>query len=116
MPPRLLKVALPLSPLVCAAAARRAAAAAAATTRSEVDLDALLARMTTAEKVGQLVQRMGGRQRALNSRLTPEELERVRRGEAGSYLHVAGAEPLRELQRVAVERAGSASRCCSRWT
>lgn len=70
-----------------------------------VDIDALLARMTTAEKVGQLVQRMGGRQRALNSRLGPEELETVRRGEVGSYLHVAGAEPLRELQRVAVEES-----------
>ncbi|HEY6814829.1 MAG TPA: glycoside hydrolase family 3 N-terminal domain-containing protein, partial [Croceibacterium sp.] len=70
-----------------------------------VDLHALLARMTTAEKVGQLVQRMGGRQRALNSRLTSEELDIVRRGEAGSYLHVAGAEPLRELQRVAVEES-----------
>jgi beta-glucosidase len=61
--------------------------------------------MTTAEKVGQLVQRMGGRQRALNSRLGPEELDRVRRGEVGSYLHVAGAEPLRALQRVAVEES-----------
>jgi beta-glucosidase len=71
----------------------------------EVDIDALLARMTTAEKIGQLVQRMGGRQRALNSRITPEELDRVRRGEVGSYLHVAGAEPLRELQRIAVEES-----------
>ena len=70
--------------------------------RTAADIDALLARMTTAEKIGQLVQRMGGRQRALNSRLTPDELELVRRGEVGSYLHVAGAEPLRELQRVAV--------------
>jgi len=74
-------------------------------TAPRVDLDALLARMTTAEKVGQLVQRMGGRQRALNSRLGPDELDRVRRGEVGSYLHVAGAEPLRELQRVAVEES-----------
>jgi len=61
--------------------------------------------MTTSEKVGQLVQRMGGRQRALNSRLGPEELEKVRRGEVGSYLHVAGAEPLRELQRAAIEES-----------
>ncbi|MEO5706173.1 MAG: glycoside hydrolase family 3 N-terminal domain-containing protein [Alteraurantiacibacter sp.] len=67
--------------------------------------EALLARMTLDEKIGQLVQRMGGRQRALNSRLGPDELERVRRGEVGSYLHVAGAEPLRELQRVAVEES-----------
>lgn len=104
MPPRLWKVALPmlaaaLAPLPLAAQQAPAAAIPAA----EPDLDALLARMTTAEKVGQLVQRMGGRQRALNSRLTDEELDLVRRGEVGSYLHVAGAEPLRALQRVAVE-------------
>lgn len=67
--------------------------------------EALLAQMTLDEKIGQLVQRMGGRQRALNSRLGPDELERVRRGEVGSYLHVAGAAPLRELQRVAVEES-----------
>ncbi len=72
---------------------------------TSVDIDALLGRMSTAEKVGQLVQRMGGRQRALNSRLGPEEFDKVRRGEVGSYLHVAGAEPLRELQRVAVEES-----------
>ncbi|MFB0612899.1 glycoside hydrolase family 3 N-terminal domain-containing protein [Aurantiacibacter poecillastricola] len=69
------------------------------------DIDLLLSRMTLDEKIGQLVQRMGGRSKALNSRLGPEELERVRRGEVGSYLHVAGAEPLRELQRVAVEES-----------
>lgn len=89
-------LAAPLAPLAPLAAQNAPAAA-------EADLDTLLARMTTAEKIGQLVQRMGGRQRALNSRLGPEEFERVRRGEVGSYLHVAGAEPLRELQRVAVE-------------
>nr|WP_272916439.1 beta-glucosidase BglX [Parapontixanthobacter aurantiacus] len=61
--------------------------------------------MTRAEKIGQLVQRMGGRSKALNSRLGPDELDRVRRGEVGSYLHVAGAAPLRELQRVAVEES-----------
>ena len=98
MPPRLLKVALPLLAAALAPVQPLGAQQAPATSRAaEVDLDALLARMTTAEKVGQLVQRMGGRQRALNSRLTPEELDIVRRGEVGSYLHVAGAEPLREL-------------------
>src|SRR5262245_34151285 len=104
MPPRVRKVALPLflaalAPLPLAAQQPPAAHAGAGA--NAVDLDALLAKMTTAEKVGQLVQRMGGRQRALNSRLGPDELDRVRRGEAGSYLHVAGAGPLRELQRVA---------------
>ena len=79
--------------------------AAASAPASTLDIDALLAQMTTQEKIGQLVQRMGGRSKALNSRLGPEELERVRRGEVGSYLHVAGAAPLRELQRVAVEES-----------
>ena len=69
------------------------------------DIDALLDQMTLDEKIGQLVQRMGGRSKALNSRLGPDELEKVRRGEVGSYLHVAGAEPLRGLQRVAVEES-----------
>ena len=69
------------------------------------DLNAILAEMTLEEKIGQLVQRMGGRSKALNSRLGPDELDRVRRGEVGSYLHVAGAAELRELQRVAVEES-----------
>jgi beta-glucosidase len=61
--------------------------------------------MTLAEKVGQLVQRAGGRQRALNSRIDETELERVRAGGVGSYLHVAGAEPLGKLQKVAVQES-----------
>ena len=70
-----------------------------------VNVEQLLSRMTLDEKIGQLVQRMGGRSKALNSRLGPEELDKVRRGEVGSYLHVAGASELRELQRVAVEES-----------
>jgi len=65
----------------------------------------LLERMTLEEKLGQLHQAAGGRSRNLNSRLTDDELDRVRRGGVGSYLHVAGAEPLAELQRVAVEES-----------
>jgi beta-glucosidase len=61
--------------------------------------------MTLDEKVGQLVQRAGGRQRSLNSRIDDAELERVRAGGVGSYLHVAGAEPLAKLQKVAVEES-----------
>ena len=67
--------------------------------------EALLKKMTLDEKIGQLVQRAGGRQRALNSRLDDAELERVRAGGVGSYLHVAGAEPLGRLQKVAVEES-----------
>ena len=61
--------------------------------------------MTLEEKVGQLVQRAGGRSKALNSRLDDAELDRVRAGSVGSYLHVAGAEPLGRLQKVAVEES-----------
>lgn len=66
---------------------------------------ALIDRMTVEEKIGQLNQVPGGRQRALNSRLDAEALERVRRGEIGSFLHVAGAAQIRDLQRVAVEES-----------
>ncbi len=61
--------------------------------------------MTLEEKIGQLVQRAGGRSKALNSRLDATELDRVRAGQVGSYLHVAGAEPLAKLQKVAVEES-----------
>ena len=67
--------------------------------------EVLLKKMTLDEKIGQLVQRAGGRQRALNSRIDDAELERVRAGGVGSYLHVAGAEPLAKLQKVAVEES-----------
>jgi len=65
----------------------------------------LVADMTLDEKLGQLNQAAGGRSKALNSKITADELERVRRGEVGSYLHVAGAAELGELQRIAVEES-----------
>lgn len=65
----------------------------------------LLKQMTLDEKIGQLVQRAGGRQKALNSRLDETEFARVREGKVGSYLHVAGAEPLRQLQQIAVKES-----------
>ena len=68
-------------------------------------VDALVAQMTLAEKVGQMTQLAGGRQKNLNSRIDEAALLRVRGGGVGSYLHVAGAAPLRELQRVAVEES-----------
>jgi beta-glucosidase len=67
--------------------------------------EALLKKMTLDEKLGQLVQRAGGRSKALNSRLDDAELTRVRAGQVGSYLHVAGAAPLAKLQQVAVEES-----------
>ncbi len=66
---------------------------------------ALLGKMTLAEKLGQMTQIPGGRQKALNSKLDAAMLDRVRRGEVGSFLHVAGAKELRELQRVAIEES-----------
>ncbi len=74
-------------------------------TQASERVEALVAQMTLTEKVGQLTQAAGGRSKNLNSKLTPTELDRVRAGGVGSYLHVAGAEPLRELQRVAVEES-----------
>ena len=67
--------------------------------------EALLKKMTLDEKIGQLVQRAGGRSKALNSRLDDAELERVRAGRVGSYLHVAGAEALGKLQKTAIEES-----------
>ena len=72
---------------------------------AQAQVEALLARMTLDEKIGQLNQIPGGRSKTLNSRLGPKEYERVRKGAVGSYLHVAGAEPLRELQRIAVDES-----------
>lgn len=99
--------AMVLSPVAAQVAIGHAVAASPPESAGQtvVDIEALLARMTMAEKIGQLVQRMGGRSKDLNSRLGPDELARARRGEVGSYLHVAGAEPLRALQRVAVEES-----------
>ena len=68
-------------------------------------VDYILAEMTLEEKLGQLHQMAGGRSKNLNSRINDEEYERVRGGLVGSYLHVAGAEFLAGLQKVAVEES-----------
>ena len=72
---------------------------------SDADLKALVADMSTAEKIGQLHQLAGGRSKSLNSRLDEAMLERVRSGSIGSFLHVAGARELTALQKVAVEES-----------
>ena len=56
------------------------------------------------EKLGQLTQVRGGRSKQLNSLVDDAQLELVREGRVGSYLHVAGASFLTKLQRVAVEQ------------
>ena len=73
--------------------------------RASPRVESLLARMTVEEKIGQLVQRPGGRQRSPNSRINDEERALVRAGQVGSYINVAGAEATRALQRIAVEES-----------
>src|SRR4051794_35365759 len=73
--------------------------------RGSPRVEALLARMTIAEKIGQLIQMPGGRQRTPNSRIDDNERARIRAGRVGSYLNVAGARETRELQRIAVEES-----------
>ncbi|HEX4737289.1 MAG TPA: glycoside hydrolase family 3 N-terminal domain-containing protein [Allosphingosinicella sp.] len=76
-----------------------------ATDRGSARVDALLAKMTLDEKLGQVTQMPGGRSKALNSLITEEERVRIREGRVGSYLNVAGAEDSRALQRIAVEQS-----------
>ena len=75
------------------------------TAAQEGRIAALISAMSLDEKLGQMTQIAGGRQIALNSRLDAAALDRVRAGRVGSFLHVAGAEPLLALQRVAVEES-----------
>ena len=65
-------------------------------------IDALIARMTLAEKLGQLVQARGERNDTGPYVPAGSEAD-VRAGRVGSFLSVYGAETTRRLQRVAVE-------------
>lgn len=64
----------------------------------EAQITALLARMTLAEKLGQLQQLDG----EANGNFRPEHLELVRQGLLGSTLNVRGAQKTNQLQRIAV--------------
>ena len=67
-------------------------------------VDSLLARMTLAEKLGQLNQLSGaGDPTGPGGRGVRRE--QIRRGEIGSFLNVTGADTTRALQRIAVEEA-----------
>jgi beta-glucosidase len=68
---------------------------------SEREINALLARMTLAEKLGQLQQLDG----EANGNYRPEHLELVRKGLLGSTLNVRGAARTNELQRAAIEQS-----------
>lgn len=72
-----------------------------ATKQVEIErkVNALLARMTLAEKLGQLQQLDG----EANGKFRPEHLELARKGLLGSTLNVRGAEMSNELQRAALE-------------
>jgi beta-glucosidase len=65
----------------------------------EAKINALLAKMTLAEKLGQLQQLDG----EANGKFRPEHLELARKGLLGSTLNVRGAEMSNELQRAALE-------------
>jgi beta-glucosidase len=93
------------APLAACALVGAAPPPKSATLTDEQRVERLLGQMTLDEKIGQLNQIPGGRSKTLNSRLGPVEYERVKRGEVGSYLHVAGAEPLLNLQKIAVEQS-----------
>src|SRR2546425_2936251 len=67
----------------------------------EQRINALLSKMTLAEKLGQLQQLDG----EANGNFRPEHLELIRKGLLGSTLNVRGAQRTNELQRVAVEQS-----------
>ena len=67
----------------------------------ETRINALIARMTLEEKLGQLQQLDG----EANGNYRPEHIELVRRGLLGSTLNVRGARKTNELQRIAVEQS-----------
>jgi len=64
----------------------------------EREVNALLAKMTLAEKLGQLQQLDG----EANGNFRPEQVELVRKGLLGSTLNVRGAQRTNQLQRVAM--------------
>lgn len=67
----------------------------------EKEINAMLARMTLAEKLGQLQQLDG----EANGNYRPEHLDLARRGLLGSTLNVRGATRTNELQRIAIEQS-----------
>src|SRR4026209_195540 len=64
-------------------------------------VNALLAQMTLAEKLGQLQQLDG----EANGNYRPEHVQMIRQGLLGSILHVRGAERTNDLQRVALSES-----------
>ena len=104
-----MKLARPLCLLLTLALLAPASAAVAQTRRArrpaqpgvEQRINALVARMTLAEKLGQLQQLDG----EANGNYRPEHVEMVRKGLLGSTLNVRGVARTNELQRVAVNES-----------
>src|SRR3954465_4493625 len=67
----------------------------------EKKINALLARMTLEEKLGQLQQLDG----EANGNYRPEHLDLVRKGLLGSTLNVRGVKRVNEVQRIAMEQS-----------
>src|ERR1051326_8684670 len=67
----------------------------------EQEVSALLAKMTLAEKLGQLQQLDG----EANGNFRPEHLDLARKGLLGSTLNVRGAQKTNQLQRVAMQES-----------
>lgn len=77
---------------------------AAAHRRRKALIDSLLARMTIAEKLGQLAQ-YSGQWATTGPEATAEQVPLVKAGEVGSFLNVYSADYTCELQRTAVEES-----------
>ncbi|MBC7930399.1 MAG: glycosyl hydrolase, partial [Rubrivivax sp.] len=100
----LLVVAVILSALPLTALSQRRRAPGGAGRRqdnTERKIDALLARMTLEEKLGQL-QQLGG---DIGGRANPDLYEAARAGKLGSTLGIRGARNANDLQRAAVENS-----------
>ncbi len=67
----------------------------------EERVNALLARMTLEEKLGQLQQLDG----EANGNFRPEHRDMIRKGTLGSTLNVRGVQKVNELQRIAMEQS-----------
>jgi beta-glucosidase len=69
-------------------------------------VDSVLARMTIAEKLGQLNQVSGaGNPTGPGGGERAQRMEQLRRGGIGSFLNIVGADTTRALQRIAVEQS-----------
>src|SRR5215472_7208305 len=108
----LLGVSLAAAQATPAPAAGKAPAKAPAKTASknlgspaiEAKVNALLAKMTLEEKVGQLVQYSAGAATGPTSGRTDDK-DMIRKGQVGSLFNVAGARATNELQHIAVEES-----------